>query len=48
MEENNDILSNKYEKLTVMTEDSREILAEITFTEVKTASNIVVKLKPKD
>lgn len=48
MLENNNILSCKYETLTIMSEDSKEILAEITPEEVKTASNIIVKLKPKD
>ena len=38
------VLSDKYQKLIVETEDTKEILAEITADDIKSAYNIQVRL----
>ena len=40
------VLSDKYQKLIVETEDTKEILAEITADDIKSANNIQVRLTP--
>ena len=42
-----DILTEKYERIIVETEDKKELLAEITNEDIKSANNIQVRLKPK-
>ena len=40
------ILSDEYQRIIIETEDTEEILAEITNDEIKSANNIQVRLKP--
>ena len=46
--ENLDILSDKYERIIIETDDKKELLAEITNEGVISANNIQVRLKPKN
>lgn len=41
------ILSDEYTRIIIETEDKKEILAEITNEDVKSANNIQVRLEPK-
>lgn len=40
------ILSKEYQRIIIETEDTKEILAEITNDNIKSANNIQVRLKP--
>lgn len=43
-----EILGAKYSKIIIETEDKKEVLAEITNEDIKSANNIQVRLTPKD
>lgn len=40
------ILSDEYQRIIIETEDTKEILAEITNEDIKSANNIQVRIKP--
>ena len=40
------VLSDEFKRIIVETEDTKEILAEITNDDIKSANNIQVRLKP--
>lgn len=40
------ILNGNYERIIIETEDKKEVLAEITNDDIKSANNIQVRLKP--
>ncbi len=43
-----EIIGEKYSKIIIETEDKKEVLAEITNKDIKSANNIQVRLMPKD
>ena len=46
MDNENNILSDKYEKITIENEETGEKYAVITHDEVMTAQGVTVKMKP--
>ena len=41
-----EILSEKIQRIIIETEDTKEVLAEITNKDIKSANNIQVRIKP--
>lgn len=46
MEEGLKLLSKEYQRIIVETEDTKEILAEITNQDIKSANNIQIRIMP--